>query len=205
MMRVSFFRTTVLSLTLATTMSPTAILAQSDGFIGQLMVTAANFCPTNWLPADGRYLSIPQYETLYSLLGTSYGGDGVQTFRVPDLSGRVPVGVASGPNSYFNEIRQGDYGGQESVTLQVTQLPQHVHSVSIPATTSAATNSSPANNRVLAQAQNAGTYADASKANTSLSVGSTGIAGNNSPVYVRDPYVGVLWCIMYQGIYPPRN
>ncbi|RUP24631.1 MAG: hypothetical protein EKK45_23880 [Curvibacter sp.] len=183
-------------------MCPPLANAQSDPFIGQLMLTAANFCPTNWVPARGQVLSIAANSTLFSLLGTTYGGDGVATFNLPDLQGRVPLQVGQGPGlSYIN---QGERSGIESVILLSSNLPTHYHTISIPATTNAATHSAPAANRVLAQSQNAGVYADASGTNTSVGAGITGFTGSNQAVPIRNPYLGMLWCIATNGIYPPR-
>lgn len=190
-------------LTLAAAMCPSlASGQQSDPFLGQLMMTAATFCPNGWLQANGQTLSIAQNSALFSLLGTNYGGDGMVTFNLPDLQGRAPIHIGQGPG--LSRINQGEKGGTEAVTLTNANLPNHSHSFSIPATTNPATHSTPASGRVVAQSQNAGIYADSAGVNTSAGSGVTGTTGSFQPVQIRNPYVGMLWCIATTGVYPTR-
>jgi len=200
-MRYSPLKTTLLPLTLAAAMGPSLSIAQMDPYVGQLMLTAANFCPTGWVQANGQTLPISQYQALFSLLSTTYGGDAV-SFKVPDLQGRVPIQIGQG--SGLSPITQGETGGNESATLAIANLPAHSHTTSLPASTRPASYSVPLPNRVLARSQNAGVYADGSGTNTTLGSGTTGSVGTNQAVPIRNPYLGMLWCIAITGIYPTR-
>lgn len=204
MMRIPLFSrraATALSLALATALSP--VRAQTEPYVGQLMLTASNYCPANWMPADGSVLPIRNYQDLFAQLGTTYGGNGSSNFQLPDLRGRAPISIGQGNG--LNNFVSGQFGGQESVNLSVAQLPSHTHTINLPTSSNAATHSAPANTRVLAQAQNAGIYADAAGANTSLASISSGASGSGATLYLRNPYLAMLWCICVNGVYPPRS
>jgi microcystin-dependent protein len=98
-----------------------------DPFIGQLMLFAGNFAPRGWAFCNGQLLPINQNTALFSLLGTTYGGDGRNTFGLPDLRGRVPIGMGQGPG--FANIQQGEMAGSPTVTLTSAQMPAHNHAV----------------------------------------------------------------------------
>jgi microcystin-dependent protein len=100
-----------------------------DPIIGQLMLFAGNFAPRGWAFCNGQLLSIAQNSALFSLLGTTYGGDGRNTFGLPDLRGRVPIGMGQGPG--FANIQQGEMAGSPTVTLTAAQMPQHNHAVTL--------------------------------------------------------------------------
>lgn len=202
-MRNTLIKTTAMPLMLAAALCPTLTFGQSDPFYGQLMLTAGTYCPNGWLEANGQLLSISQNQLLFSILGTNYGGNGTSVFGLPDLRGRTPIHVGQGPG-LNNNIDLGESGGAESVTLMVSNLPVHSHSFNIPATTNAATHSTPASGRVVAQSQNAGVYADAAGVNTSAGSGTTGNTGSFQPVQIRNPYLGMRWCIANTGAYPTR-
>lgn len=170
-----------------------------DPLLGEMMLVGGNFCPANWLPANGALLSIAQNSALYSLLGTTYGGDGQTTFGLPDLRGRVPLGVGQGPGLSY--MGQGQMGGTESVTLMSSQMPAHTHQLA--ASTAPATHAAPAAGRLPAQAQNAGVYRDAGGATVALTA--TDVAGASQPFTVRNPYLGMTWCIAISGVYPSSN
>ncbi|MFT3812835.1 MAG: tail fiber protein [Acidovorax sp.] len=172
--------------------------AGTDPFIGELM-TFPRSCPSNggdWMPAAGQTLSINNYQALFALLGTTYGGDGQTTFMLPDLRSRQPVGTGQGLG--LSNVVLGEVAGVERTTLMVNQMPAHVHG--LPATTSPATTATPAAGLLPAQAQNAGMYASGP-----ASAAPTSAVGGNQPVNVRAPYLGVVWCIAVQGIFPSRN
>ena len=173
--------------------------AQAEPFIGQMMLVPYNFCPQRWAPAEGQLLSIAQNTALFSLLGTYYGGDGRTTFGLPDLRGRTPVGVGTGPG--LSPVTEGQVGGAETTTLNSNQLPPHTHDLR--GTSQPATHAAPAG-RALAATQNAGAYA-AAPLDSALVVGSVGIAGGGQPIPLRNPYLGMRWCIALEGIFPSRN
>ena len=101
----------------------------SNAFMGQIVLFAGTFAPKNWAFCSGQSLSIQQNAALFSILGTTYGGDGVQTFNLPDLRGRVAVSQGQGPG--LSAYTLGQQSGQENVTLTVQQMPQHNHLVSV--------------------------------------------------------------------------
>lgn len=175
--------------------APAAQATSSDPYVGELMVFGGGFCPLGWLPADGRQLDISGYEVLFLLLNTSYGGNGVTTFGLPDLRGRSAVGLGNGPG--LAPQAQGQQGGRETATLQPQNLPPHIHQ--LPASTQSATHATPAPGRVPAAAQNGGAYASAS-ANVNLQAASA--APGSQPFSVRGPFVAMQWCIAVEGIYP---
>ena len=173
--------------------------AQTEPFMGQLMLVASSYCPKDWLEANGQMLSISDNPALYSLLGTSYGGNGHSTFALPDLRGRVPVGQGTGPG--LSPVVRGQSGGTETVTLFTSQLPPHTHALQ--ASSQPATHAAPANDRALAVTQNAGSYVQGS-ADTALAANSIGATGGGQPVPIRNPYLGMRWCINVFGVYPSQ-
>ena len=197
---LSLARTAALatSLALLTTCAPAWADAE-DPYIGALMPmagkTPGGTCPKGWLPADGRLLHIQSYTALYSLLGVSYGGDGQNTFGLPDLRGRTAVGVGQGPG--LSQLDQGEQGGNDRTTLLLPNLPAH----NLAATTVTATHAAPDATRTLAQAQNAGLYASSG---TQVVLGQSGVAGQSQPVPTMSPYLTIIWCIATQGAFPPR-
>lgn len=179
-----------------------AVHAQTDPVLGQLMLTGSNFCPKYWISADGQLLSIAQNQALFSLLGTTYGGDGIRTFALPNLRGRAAVNRGQG--SGLLPLVLGQSVGRERATLSVSNLPAHAHSQSLSVSTDAATHSAPAG-RQLAYAQNAGIYADANGSVVTLEAGSTGVTGSGAELDIRSPALVMTWCIATSGAFPQRN
>ena len=173
---------------------------QVETFLGEIRMFAGNFAPTGWAFCQGQLLPIAQNTALFSLLGTTYGGDGMTTFALPDLRGRVPVGFGQGP-SLSNRVI-GEQFGSELVTLNINQMPSHNHTVN--AVTSEGnqnlpTNSLPANTKALDKE-----YSDAN-ANTTMKATMVNPTGGNQPFGVTQPSLGVNFIIALQGIYPSRN
>ena len=197
---LSLARTAALatSLALLTTCAPAWADAE-DPYIGALMPmagkTPGGTCPRGWLPADGRLLPIQSNTTLFSLLGVSYGGDGQNTFGLPDLRGRTAVGVGQGPG--LSRLDRGEQGGDDRTTLLLPNLPAH----DLAATTATATHAAPDATRTLAQAQNAGLYASGG---TPVTLGQSGVAGQSQPVPTMSPYLTIIWCIATEGAFPPH-
>ena len=100
----------------------------SDYFLGEIRMFGGNFAIQNWAFCNGQLMNIAQNTALFSLLGTTYGGNGIQTFGLPDLRGRVPMGQGNGPGMTLRAI--GEVGGSESVTLTLNQMPMHSHALS---------------------------------------------------------------------------
>jgi microcystin-dependent protein len=203
-----FLRNTALALAFACS-APfmPAAHAGSDAYVGELFLFSGTFCPKSTAPAAGQMMAISQNVALFSILGTTYGGDGITTFGLPDLRGRTPIGAGSGPG--LTSVNLGERGGTEIQTLTSAQMPMHTHNVTsagVPASTQGATHATPGPGRVLAQAQNAGIYREGGPADTSLGNSVTiGIAGGSQPVSVRNPYLGMQWCIVLNGIFPTRD
>lgn len=178
-------------------------------YVGQLFLMGTDYCPNGSMPANGALLNIVQNQALYALLGTRYGGNGSQTFGLPDLRGRSPIGTGQGPGLTYLSI--GAVGGAESVTLTQSHLPMHTHQISssttATASTKAATHATPAPDRVPAQTMNAGGYIAASEADTTLGATTTStasVSGNSTAFSTRDPYLAMTWCIATVGLWPSR-
>ncbi len=166
-------------------------------FVGEIRIFAGNFAPAGWLFCDGSLLPISEYETLYNLIGTTYGGDGQSTFALPDLRGRVPIhmGTDSG-NSYII----GQNGGVEEVTLTTNQIPSHTH----PLTASADLGSLPDPlGNVLAQSRTAGIDLYLEDVPT-VNMAATAITpvGGSQPHSNFQPYLGLNFIISLFGVYP---
>jgi microcystin-dependent protein len=167
-----------------------------EGTIAEIRMFAGNFAPRGWAFCQGQILSIAQNTALFSLLGTTYGGNGQTTFALPDLRSRVPVGTGQGPG--LTSINLGELSGVESVTLLASQMPAHQHTIG--ASSSDATTGKPGG-KVLAATSTA-IYAP-SPDGTFLAP--TGIAGSSQPVAIRNPYLGMNYIICMEGIFPSRN
>lgn len=176
--------------------------AQSEPFIGQLMLFGGNFCPRGWAEADGQLLAINQHTALFSLFGTLYGGDGRTTFALPDLRGRVPLHEGSGPG--LTPRNQGSRGGQEAVTLSVTQIPAHSHALR--GTNELGTELVPEQNQ-LAGKERIRQYRapNGLTGPVDLAPGSIGSTGGSQPHDNMPPYLTLRWCVALQGIFPSRN
>lgn len=166
----------------------------SEPFIGEIQLFAFNFAPRGWATCDGQILSIAQNTALFSLLGTTFGGDGRTTFALPNLRGRVPV--HTGPL-----IDLGQAAGSESVTLTVNEIPAHTHSlnaVAAPGSQTAAVNNFPAQ-------LPAGRTIFSSNGGAAMNPAAIASAGGNQAHENRQPFLVVNFCIALQGIFPTRN
>ncbi|WP_292532025.1 phage tail protein [Methylocystis sp.] len=179
-------------------MSPAA--AQAEPFLGQLMVTAANFCPRGWAQADGQILAISQNTALFSLLGTTYGGNGQTTFALPDLRGRAPIHQGTGPG--LSNYLEGQVGGRESFTLTINQMPPHNHGVQA---TNVTADKGGLQDRYLAGGVgDDDTYHDGPP-NRVMAADMIQPSGGVQLVSQRGPYLTLMWCIALEGIFPSRN
>lgn len=171
-----------------------------EGFIGEIRMFAGNFEPRGWAFCDGRILSIAQNTALFSILGTTYGGNGQTTFALPDFRSRVPVGAGQGPG--LSQVVLGEMAGAETVTLNVNQMPTHSHTVN--AVTTEGNQSSPFGN-LLADTKALDKEYSNANANTTMKASMIGPAGGNQPFSVLQPYTGMNYIICLEGIYPARN
>lgn len=194
-----FVRACAIALALGALLAPPPALAQAEPYLGQLMMTAAPYCPTGWTEASGQLLPISQFSALFSLIGTTYGGDGETFFALPDLRGRAPLHVGQGPG--LTPRVQGEATGAESVTLLQSQMPAHAHTLL--GTTGAANAASPTN-AVLATKVRTTVYQAGGAPNTSLQGGSIAPAGASQPHENMPPVLVMRWCIALEGIFPMR-
>ncbi len=181
-----------------------AVNAQTAiNYLGEIKMFAGNFAPTGWAFCNGQLLPINQNQALFSLLGTTYGGDGVTTFALPDLRGRVPMHFGSGPGLTSRVI--GDKGGQETVTLTMAQIPAHTHSAVANVDTTVATSDRPQSSlagRNASATPSYGKTANGTAASTAVTVAP---AGGGQPHPTMPPFECVNFIIALQGIFPSQN
>ncbi len=176
-----------------------------DVFIGNIMMFGFNFAPQGWVLCQGQLFPISEYSALFALLGTTYGGDGQNTFAVPDFRGRVPIGMGQGPG--LSNISLGQVAGSENTTLTVANMPLHTHpaTANVPVTTASTTSEEPAGNIIASQVNNF--FAAANTGNGSLGgvTATLALTGNNLPFNIQQPYLGTNFSIALEGIFPSRN
>lgn len=163
------------------------------------MMVGYTFCPRGWANADGQLLPIAQYSALFSLYGTTYGGDGRSTFGLPDLRGRVPMHVGNGPQ--LSSYRLGQRGGTETNSLTVSQMPNHSHSLN--ASRSSGNTTTPEGTFI------AGTGRDrdytTNSPDTTMSGNAIGGSGGSQAVKNMQSFLVMRYCIALQGIFPSRS
>jgi microcystin-dependent protein len=171
----------------------------SEPFLGEIRMLGFNFAPQGWAPCNGQLLPINQNQALFSLLGTTYGGDGTTTFALPDLRSRVPVGQGQGPalSSYV----EGQAGGAETVTLTAIQMPGHTHAVK--ASSSAAGSDQPEGRALARSASHI--YAAKPDTSTVMNADMLGDAGGSQSHDNIQPYLAVNFCIALTGVFPARS
>ncbi len=173
----------------------------SGPFVAELRPFPFNFAPRGWAQCDGQLLPISQNTALFSLLGTTYGGNGQTTFALPDLRGRLPLHQGQGPGLSLRS--RGENGGAETVTLQTGEIASHQHAV---AATGTFTTKNPGGDvpaPAPAPATDPKMYGDTP--NTPMHASTIQPAGGGVPHDNLAPYLGLNWCIALQGIFPPRG
>lgn len=168
----------------------------SQAYIGEIRMVGFNFPPRSWAFCNGQLLSIQQNAALFSILGTTYGGNGVQNFALPDLRGRTPLGFGNGAG--LSPYVLGEVGGQENHTLIQSEMPLHNH---LAAASTAAPDKPTATGNFWAG--NAGTYASSQNAN--LMPQAIPLMGGSQPHPNLAPYMVVNFVICLSGIFPSRN
>lgn len=163
----------------------------SDPFLCEIRLMSFTFAPKGWATCNGQFLPINQNQALFSLLGTTYGGDGRVNFALPDLRGRVPIHVGAG-------FTLGQRGGEMAHTLTNAEMPQHVHVLS--GATNAATTDTPDNTVVLGNAA-IDLYRNATNPRV-MEPGMVSSVGGNQPHTNMQPYLTLNFCIALQGIFP---
>lgn len=167
-----------------------------EPFIGQIQAFGFNFAPRGWAMCNGQLLAISQNTALFSLLGTQFGGDGRTTFGLPDLRGRFPLHMGQGPG--LPNYVMGQTGGTDSVTLLSTNMPSHTHPL---LAAEEGSSDNPSGTFIAGD----GTNAFASSQNTSMAPNAIGLAGNNQPFPVKNPFLCINYCIALVGVFPSRN
>lgn len=171
----------------------------ADPFVAEIRIFPFNFAPTGWAFCDGQLLPLSQNTALFSLLGTTYGGDGKSTFALPDLQGRAPMHPGQGPGLSLHDL--GETGGSETVTLLESEIPSHTHSIS--ASQADGFSQTPVNEK-LATGIGIGQYA-APGPLTQLHPNTLPPTGGDQPHNNMQPYLTFNFCIALQGVFPPRT
>jgi microcystin-dependent protein len=170
----------------------------SSPYVGEIRMFAGNFAPAGWMTCEGQLLPISENETLFNLIGTTYGGDGQSTFALPNLSSRVPVHAGTGPGGITRVL--GESGGAEAVTLTVQQIPSHTHPAGCVGGTNTGSAASPGGNVWAAQSAT-GVYADQPPTNP-MAAGAAAPAGGSQPHDNMIPYLPINFIISLFGIFP---
>ncbi|WP_022901284.1 phage tail protein [Humibacter albus] len=169
----------------------------SEPYVGEIRMFAGNFAPNGWAFCDGSLVAISEYDTLFALIGTTYGGDGQSTFALPDLRGRAPVHIGNGAGQ---TVALGELGGVESVTLSGTQLPTHGHAPQ--GSTQPANRTSPVGNVWASWSDNP--YSTAAPS-ASMAEGLIGSAGSGLPHDNMPPFQVINFIISFFGIFPNQS
>lgn len=172
----------------------------SQPFLGQLLTVPYNFSPRGWAFCNGQILPIAQNTALFSLLGTTYGGNGQTTFALPDLRGRSAIHSGQGPG--LGSYTLGQQGGTETVTQTIQQMPIHNHApLTFQAASGTKLNAVPAANNL----GGASIYTNAVVDSSLNPTGSTANTGGSQPMPILGPYLALQWIIALEGIFPSRN
>jgi microcystin-dependent protein len=166
----------------------------SQPYVGEIRMFAGNFAPAGWMFCEGQLLPISEYETLFNLIGTTYGGDGQSTFALPDLRGRVPL-------HFGNGFTLAETGGVEEVTLTVSQVPAHSHALL--GTTSLGADTSPGND-VPAESTTLTQFTNAAPT-VAMAAGAIGNTGGSQPHNNFQPYLCVDFIISLFGVFPSQT
>ena len=171
----------------------------ADPFVAEIRIFPFNFAPRGWAFCNGQILPISQNTALFSLLGTTYGGDGKSTFALPNLTGRAPMHPGQGPGLSLHDL--GETGGSDTVTLQQTEIPFHTHA--IVNVTDAGGQLGGAGN--LWGEANTRIYSPNPNPAQTMSPQAFGATGGSLPHNNMQPYLTLNFCIALQGVFPPRG
>jgi microcystin-dependent protein len=176
-----------------------------DGqFLGQILTVGFSYAPKSWATCSAQLLPIAQNQALFAILGTTYGGNGVQTFALPDLRGRVPMSWGQGPG--LSDYVLGQQAGTQSVTMLANNVPLHTHTFSV--NNGAAAVPVPTNNALSQGGQVSGidTFIYSTNSpNATMNPLALQTSGSSVPFSILQPYTAILYCIALQGIFPSRN
>lgn len=172
-----------------------------DPFVAEIRIFPFNFAPKGWAFCDGQIMPISQNTALFSLLGTTYGGDGKSTFALPNLQGSAPMHPGQGNGLSLRDL--GETGGEEFVTLIDSEMPAHNHvlqGINLLSTTA-----TPNNTTALSKSLNGNAYADAAAGVVQMAPEALPPAGGGQPHNNLMPYLTLSFCIALQGVFPPRS
>jgi microcystin-dependent protein len=174
----------------------------SNPFVAEIRIFAGNFAPTGWALCNGQLMPISQNTALFSLLGTTYGGDGKSTFALPNLQGSAPLQQGQGPGLSLRDL--GEIGGEQTVTLLQTEMPAHAHGA---LAASGSNSNSPVGNAWASGQKGFGALYIPSNTPTNVQMNpfGTSIAGGNLPHNNMMPYLGLTFIIALQGVFPARS
>jgi len=177
-------------------------LQAQDTLLGEIRIFAGNFPPVGWAFCNGQILPIAQNTALFSLLGTTYGGNGVSTFALPNLQGSVPIQQGQGPG--LSQYDLGEVGGSNTVTLTQAEMPMHTHTVVVsqPEITQTGTSDDPTGKQPAMSVVNS--YGDTADTNMAPPTVNVAPSGGNQPMNNMQPYLVVNYIIALQGIFPQR-
>lgn len=171
-----------------------------EAFIASIILFGGNFAPRGWAFCQGQLLPIAQYSALFTILGTTYGGDGQTTFALPDLRGRVPIHPGQGPGLSNRSL--GERGGSETITLNVSQMPAHNHTLN--AVTETGTVGAPAGASLAATGALDPEYRIGGTG-VGMAASSIGVAGGSQPHTNMQPYLALNYIICLEGLYPSQS
>ena len=172
----------------------------SNPYVGEIRMFGGNFAPAGWAFCDGSILSIAENDTLFNLIGTTYGGDGQNTFALPDLRGRAPIHMGTGPGLTPRTI--GEASGSESVTLITSQILVHTHT---PVASTANGNANTPSNSYWAASSTTPQFVPGDQVNTTMNPGALAATGGSQPHDNMLPFTTISFIISLYGIYPSPN
>src|SRR5215210_6130067 len=174
----------------------------ADPFVAEIRIFPFNFAPKGWAWCDGQLMPLSQNTALFSLLGTTYGGDGKSTFALPDLQGRAPMHPGQGPGLSLHDL--GETGGSETVTLLESEIPAHSHTMK--ATVEDGTQGTLTPGITLASSVGGKLYQTTTNSNLKpMNPSAIAPAGGDQPHNNMQPYLTFYFCIALQGVFPPRT
>jgi microcystin-dependent protein len=172
-----------------------------DPFVAEIRIYPFNFAPKGWAFCDGQILPLSQNTALFSLLGTTYGGDGKSNFALPNMQGNAPMHPGQGPGLSLHDL--GETGGSDTVTLLESEIPSHSHALMADATP--ANLAAPSTSTAFARSAPGTAYKNTTTSLTQFSGDAIAPAGGDQPHNNLMPYLTLNFCIALQGVFPPRS
>ena len=170
-------------------------------YVGEIRMFAGNFAPNGWMFCEGQTLPISENEVLFQLIGTTYGGDGEETFNLPNLASRVPIHMGTGPDGTTYQI--GEAAGTEQETLSVQQVPNHTHPFTVSTSVAVGGGTNPQGN-LYAQSTQATLYID-DDPNVQMAANSAGPSGGSQPHENTQPFLCINFIISLFGVFPSQT